>query len=387
MEIPEGLIKPRMDGKVVGLKRVLYGLKQAPRLWNVRIDTFLVEELSLVKSVADPNLYYSIINGKYRVFLLYVDDLILAGDNHQEMDKVEECLALEFEMFRMGKSNIFLGADLVYDQDGIWTHQRRYIKDLLQRYGMENCNPLRVPMSTSANLKANMSSKLADFHLFKSICGSLIYACNTRFNICFAVRCLSKFATALQEIHMTALKNILRYLKGTLDSTLFYPFDDDQTLVSFVYSDYGGCRDTRRSTLGIIHKLKEAAIDWSSKKQPIVALSTPKVEYRVLCEATKDIVYLRRLLSELRIIGGDPTPLLCDNQSSIMLVHNHVLHEKTKHIETYYHFVCEKSAERHIEVSYVPTSIQQADIFTKPLTAYRHTCLREEAGLLKLPLK
>ena len=93
MEIPEGFMEPGMQGKVVRLKRALYGLKQAPRAWNAKIDTFLVEKLSLVKSIADPNLYYSIINGKYTVLLLYVDDLILAGDNYQEMDKVEECLA------------------------------------------------------------------------------------------------------------------------------------------------------------------------------------------------------------------------------------------------------------------------------------------------------
>ena len=126
MEIPEGFTEPGMEGKVVRLKRALYGLKQAPRAWNARIDTFLVEKLSLVKSIADPNLYYSIIDGKYIVFLLYVDDLILAGDNHQEMDKVEKCLATEFEMTKMGKPSIFLGAELVYDQDGIWIHQRRY---------------------------------------------------------------------------------------------------------------------------------------------------------------------------------------------------------------------------------------------------------------------
>lgn len=262
MEIPKGFWEAGMEGKVVRLMRALYRLKQAPRAWNSRIDTFLVEKLGLVKSTVDPNLYYSIINGKYIVLLLYVDDLILAGGNHQEMDKVEECLAQEFEMTRMGKPSILLGAELVYGHDGIWIHQRRYIMDLLHRYGMENCNPLKDPMSTSANLKADMNSKPADAHLYKSICGSLIYTCNTRFDICFAVSCMSKFATAPQEAHMTILKNILQYLKGTLDSALFYPFGDDQPLVSFADSDYGGRRDTRRSTPGIIHKLGEAAIDW-----------------------------------------------------------------------------------------------------------------------------
>ena len=162
------------------------------------------------------------------------------------------------------------------------------------------------------------------------------------------------------------LHGTMRYLEGTLDSTMFYPFGDNQPLVTFADSDYGGCRDTRRSASGIIHKLGEAAIDWRSKRQPNVSLSTTKAQYRVLCEATRDIVYLRRLLSELRIIGGDPTPMFCDNQSSIRLVHNHVLHETTKHIETYYHFVHEKFGKGEIEVSCVPTSIQQIDIFTIP---------------------
>jgi hypothetical protein len=102
---------------------------------------------------------------------------------------------------------------------------------------------------------------------------------------------------------------------------MFYPFGDDQPLVRFADSDYGGCRDTRRYTSRIIHKLGEDAIDWRSKRQPNVVLSTTEADYRVFCEATRDIVYMRRLLSELGIIRGDPTPLLCYNQSSIRLVH------------------------------------------------------------------
>ena len=94
---------------------------------------------------------------------------------------------------------------------------------------------------------------------------------------------------------------------------------------------------------------------------------------------------MRRLMFELRVIEEGPTPVLCDNQSSIRLVNNHVLHEKTKHVEIYYQFVREKSPEGVINVSYIPTSIQQANIFTKWLTAYRHACMREEARLLQLP--
>ncbi|KAG0596256.1 hypothetical protein M758_UG237500, partial [Ceratodon purpureus] len=127
---------------------------------------------------------------------------------------------------------------------------------------MKNCNPLKVPMSTSTHLRKDMETKPVDVFLFKSICGSLIYVCNTRFDISYSVSYVSKFANSPQEAHMTALKNILRYLKGSMDLALFYPYGDDQPLVSFADEDYGGCRDTRRSTLGIIHKLGEAAIDW-----------------------------------------------------------------------------------------------------------------------------
>jgi len=141
-------------------------------------------------------------------------------------------------------------------------------------------------------------------------------------------------------------------LKGILDSTeLFYLYGDNQPLARFVDLDYRGCKDTRRLTSGIIHKLGEVARDWRSKRQPNVALLTTEVEYRVICEATRDIVYLKRYLIEQRIIEGNLMSLLCDNQSSIKLVHNLILHKKTKHIKIYYDFVHEKSAKGQIEVS------------------------------------
>ncbi|KAG0616227.1 hypothetical protein M758_5G099900, partial [Ceratodon purpureus] len=201
-----------------------------------------------------------------------------------------------------------MGAELVSDWDGIWIHQRRYIREI---YGMENYNPLKVPMSTSTHLRKDMEMKPTDAFLFKSICGSFIYVCNTRFDISYSVSC-------------------------------------------------------------------------RSKRQPNVALSTTEEEYKVMCEATRDIVYMRRLMFELQVIEEGPTPLLCDNQSSIRLVNNPVLHEKTKHVKIYYHFVREKSAEGEINVSYISTSIQQANIYTKPRTAYKHACMREEASLLQL---
>ena len=110
-------------------------------------------------------------------------------------------------------------------------------------------------------------------------------------------------------------------------------------------SDWGHDLDTRRSTSGIIHKLGESSISWSSKLQPTVFLSSTEAEYRVLTDAAKDIIYFRRILSELGLDIVAPTSLLSDNQSCIKLVQNPVMHSRTKHIGIQQHFICEVSKD------------------------------------------
>lgn len=141
-----------------------------------------------------------------------------------------------------------------------------------------------------------MQSPDFDPKLYRSLVGSLIYVTNTRPDICYAVSCVSGYMDNPQDAHSNAAKQILRYLKGTMDFALHLSSKGTPNLYSYADADWGRDMDTRRSTSGIIHRIGDSLIDWSSRLQPTVSLSTIEAEYRVLTDASKDVIYLRRLL-------------------------------------------------------------------------------------------
>lgn len=143
--------------------------------------------------------------------------------------------------------------------------------------------------------------------------------------------------------------------------------------------------DTRRSTSGILHRVGNSLIDWSSKLQPTVSLSTTEAEYRVLTDASKDVIHLRRLLQELGVDITKPTQILSDNESYIKLGDNPVSHARTKNIEIQHHFIREQKKAGTATVSYVPTYFQQADFLTKPLPYKLFSINRNAIGIQPLP--
>jgi hypothetical protein len=230
-----------------------------------------------------------------------------------------------------------------------------------------------------------MDSPPCNLQTYQALVGCLLFVTITRPSISYSVGCVSRYLSKPRQTHMTAAKNILRYLKGTINYGLCISNEIDYKLTSYTDANYARDLDTRRSTYGIIHKLGNSPIEWSSKRQPTVALSTTEAEYRVLSKAAKDIVHLRRLLTELKVCDTTPTPLLSDNQSCIKLVANPILHAWTKHIEIEYHFICKKTIAGDVNVSNIRTSDQPVDVLIKPLTSSRHSMILEEVGVRPLP--
>ena len=230
-----------------------------------------------------------------------------------------------------------------------------------------------------------MGSPSVDSQMYRSLVGSLIYLTNTRSDICYAVSCISRYMDRHEETHLAAAKQILRYLSGTSDYGLFLFADNNSTLNTFVDADWGRDVDTNRSTSGILHKLGDLSIYWVSKMQPTISLSTTEAEYRVLTDASKDIIYFRRLLAEIGIENSEPTSIMSNNQSCIRLVENPVLHSRTKHIGLQYHFIREASKSGEVHVNYIPTNYQQADFLTKPLPATLFLANRQNAGIIQSP--
>ncbi|MCO5603060.1 hypothetical protein L7F22_057204 [Adiantum nelumboides] len=170
-------------------------------------------------------------------------------------------------------------------------------------------------------------------------------------------------------------KRVLRYIAGTLDYDITYTRGGDSTLVRFCGSDWARDIDGRRSVTGYCFSLGSGVISWISKKQPTVALSSTEAEYKAVCFASCEALWLRRHLGDMGAVQEQPTMLLCDNQSCMAIARNPVFHVRTKHIEVQYHFVRELILDGEVEMEYCPTMDNCADIFTKALgskTLERH---------------
>jgi hypothetical protein len=182
-------------------------------------------------------MYYSLKDEKYVIILLYVDDLLITGDNSQEISRLQSELQKEFEMSDLGTAQNYLGVEIEYHPSGIFLHQRSYIRKLLEKFKLQNCNSAKLPMDPKTQLQKNMGSPSVDPQLYRSLVGSLIYLTNTRSDICYAVSCVSRYMDQPEEIHLAAAKRILRYLSGTSNYGLFLLADSNNTLATFADAD------------------------------------------------------------------------------------------------------------------------------------------------------
>jgi hypothetical protein len=167
--------------------------------------------------------------------------------------------------------------------------------------------------------------------------------------------------------HLTAMKRILRYLRGTPDFSLLLRRSSSSDLIVYTDADWVGCLDTRRSTSGYVVFLGDNLVSWSAKRQTVVSRSSAEAEYRVVANGVAEAAWLRQLLHELQASPSRCTLVYCDNISVVYLSTNPVQHQRTKHVEIDLHFVREKVAIGQVRVLHVPTTSQFADIFMKGL--------------------
>jgi hypothetical protein len=381
IEQPEGFILHNKRSHVCKLKKALYGLKQAPRAWYGRIDSFL-QSLGFTKSIADPNLYIKVIQNHPVLLVLYVDDLFLTGEEDLIAQTKRE-LSKEFEMKDLGLMHYFLGLEVWQKPGEIFLTQSKYAIDILRRFGMMDCKSMTTPMiSNLKKLQDQVTgSDPEDPTMYRQIIGSLMYLVHTRPDICYAVNALSQFMCEPKHIHMVAVKHILRYVRGTIAYGLRYTSSGGVMLHGFTDSDWMGSVVDRKSTSGYCFSLGSAMISWSSRKQGSIAQSTAEAEYIAASAASREAVWLRKLLSDLFRTELEPTVIHCDNQSCIKLTENPVFHDRSKHIEMRYHYIRDMIQRKVLSLQYVPTAEQTADIFTKPLPLIKFAYFRDKLGV------
>jgi hypothetical protein len=355
----------------------------------------------------DPCLYYSRSEdpNDFIVIGIWVDDGLIASRSTIKVRAIIEFLKTHFEM-TFSPANSFIGLEISRDRPNktIYVTQSRYIQVLLKRFRMTNCNPSRIPADPFSRLTRTPATDSptdnTESTQYRALIGGLLYAMGmTRPDIAFAVIAVSPHCQIPGKSHWKAAKTILAYLAGTQEYGLF--FSDGGTsnqlaghldvkhdlnrLLGYADADYAGCPDTRRSTTGLVFLLNGGPIAWQSHLQKPVAQSTAEAEYYAAGLACREIVWLREDLNQLEIQQLTSSPLHCDSKSAILMMHNSVFHDRTKHIGVKYHYISQQIQAGEVNIVSVTTHDQLADILTKPLPAPAFELNRLRIGVLQRP--
>jgi transposase InsO family protein len=379
MHIPPGFNTNQTTGKVLRLYRSLYGLKQSPRAWFDRFRRAILKK-GYCQSNADHTLFYKRNIGKITILIVYVDDIVITGDDHEEIAHLKKHLAQEFEVKDLGQLRYFLGIEVSRGPKGIFISQRKYVLDLLREVGMLGCRPASTPIEQNHRLMAS-EGRPVDRECYQRTVGKLIYLSHTRPDIAFAVSVVSQFMHDPRSSHMDAVTRILRYLKGCPAKGLLYTRQGSLQVECYTDADWAGSLDDRRSTSGYCTFVGGNIVSWRSKKQTVVARSTAEAEFRSMAHGVCEVLWLRILLTELGLFQDMPLMLYCDNKAAIDIANNPVQHDRTKHVEIDRHFIKEKLDRGIICMPYVSSTSQIADVLTKGLPEKSFSIFCSKMGL------
>lgn len=384
MKIPEGV--NGKDNYVCKLNKALYGLKQAARCWFEVFDCSLKEK-GFQNSEVDRCIYFLDRGSVYKniYVVLYVDDLVIACADIDTLSGFKNYLMSKFKMTDLKDINYFLGIKVTRYNDKILLDQSAYIKIVLNKFKMHDCNPVKTPLENKLNFEALNSNDKYDAPC-RNVIGCLMYImlC-TRPDLSTSVNILSRYTNKSNIELWQCLKRVLRYLKGTTELKLCYERCDtyNDILCGYVDSDWGG-NDTqdRKSTTGFLFKLFDVCtITWNTKKQMSVAASSTEAEYMALYEAVREALWLRSLAVSINIKIDKPITIYEDNNGCISIASNPTSHKRSKHIDIKYHFSREQVEKNIIKLNYIPTGNQIADAMTKPLPATTFQIFRSKMGL------
>ncbi|KAJ9551848.1 hypothetical protein OSB04_015893 [Centaurea solstitialis] len=331
---PEGFVDKEHPDYVYVLDKALYGLKQAPRAWYEELSKHLLSK-GFKKGSVDSTLFLMKESEYIVVIQIYVDDIIFGSTSRELCKKFETVMTEEFKMSMMGEINFFLGLQVRQFSDGIFINQSKYIFDLLKKYDMSGCHSIGTPMATGNSIGPDHEGKDVDLRNYRSM--------------------------------------------GTPYYGIWYPKGLGFELQAYTDADYGGCNMDRKSTSGHLQFLGNKLVSWASKKQQCVSTSTAESEYVAAASCCSQVLWMQ---SQLRDYGLEykKIPIYCDSKSAIAISANPVQHSKTKHIDIRYHFLKDNVEKENIEMYFVNTEYQLADLFTKALDEKRFKFLISTLG-------
>ena len=366
---PAGYVTPN---KVWRLNKSLYGLKQSGRNWHQTLNSYLKEQ-GFDQSTADPCVFIKHESNDVTILLVWVDDIIIATNTTDLMSDIKSKLSLKFRMKDLGELSSFLGIKFQQSKEKVTMSQEHYLRNVLKSFGMEDCKPRSTPCEPNLKSYEESNAEIKDITDYRRMVGTLIYAMTcTRPDLAYTVTKLSQHLSCPTSADWAMLKHVFRYIKQSVAYKLTFTKSSNLKINAFCDADWASSLQDRHSISGYVISLNENGppISWKSKKQSSVALSTCEAEYMALSLTCQEAVYLTRLLNELLPTNLPPVIIKNDNQGALALVKNPVKHTKSKHIDIRYHYVRECYNENKINLDYVQSSKNIADIFTKPPKKY-----------------
>ncbi|GJX48314.1 retrovirus-related pol polyprotein from transposon TNT 1-94 [Tanacetum coccineum] len=382
---PEGFVDQDNPSHVYKLKKAVYGLKQAPHAWYNMLSIFLISQ-HFSKGDVDPTLFTRKAGNDLLLVQIYVADIIFLSTNTAMCDEFANLMTTKFKMSMMGKMSFFLGLQISQSPGSILINQSKYSSEIIKKYGMQSNDPVDTPMVDKSKLDEDLQGKPTNPTYYRGMIGSLMFLTSSRPDLIFAVCMCARYQAKPTEKHLHAVKRIFRSLKGTIDMGLWYSKDSCITLTAYADADHAGCQDTRRSTSGSAQFLGDKLVSWSSKKQKSTAILSTKAEYIALSGCCAQILWMRSQLTDYGF-KFNKIPLYCDNKSAISLCRNNVQHSRAKHIDVRYHFIKEQVENGVVELYFVRTEYQLADLFTKALPRERFNFLIEKLGMRSMSPK
>ena len=325
---------------------------------------------------------YFIIHG------VFVDDFATIPTSQRLKEEFETLYAKDFEVTGGGQMTTFLGLEVEQSEEGISLHLDTYIQELVEEYRLIHkkfIKPKKVPMSPGLVLDNSDCPELPDpvkQKQFRSMLAKVQFAAYwIRFDISYPAAQLARFCASAGPSHWAALTHLIGYLIYRPSHQIMYRRDSEGGLDGYADADWGNSV-SRKSTSGLVARYNRAPVLWRSKMQKTVSLSSAEAEYYSASEMAVEIIYLRNLLSNMRLQEDDDTPVFEDNAACIEWS-NHVMggRERAKHIDIRKHFAHEAVQNRHMRLHKISTEYQLADLLTKPLhrRAFEH-CLYNLLG-------
>ncbi|XP_028086704.1 uncharacterized protein LOC114287521 [Camellia sinensis] len=274
-----------LSTKVCKLHRAFYGLKQAPHAWFAKFSS-TISDFEFSSSAYDSALFIRKTERGVILLLLYIDDMIITGDDTVGISSLKQFLSRQFEMKDLTLLSYFLGLEISHDSSSYFLTQAKYTSDLLARADLTNCKTAPTPIDPQTHLTPLDRQLLSDATLYRQLVGSLVYLTITCPNIAYIVHIVSQFMAAPRSLHYDTSVRILRYLKGTMFHGFHYSAHSSLQLHSFSNADWAKDRIDRRFTTGFYFFLGDSLLAWCSKKQTLVARFSTKTEYRALADTT-----------------------------------------------------------------------------------------------------